>query len=305
MRLSDNMKGALLMAASMTVFAVNDAFIKLATRELPLGQAVVLRGVAATLLIGLLTLAFGAFRNRPSRRDWGLIALRTLADIGMTWTFLNALKAMPLANVHAILQALPLTVTLGAALLLNEPIGWRRMLAILVGFVGVLIILRPGPAGFPPATLYAIGAVAMITLRDLVSRRLSPEVSSLSVAFFTAAGITLFFAPSALTEDWAVLRPDLVLLLVGAAVAIFFGYLFSVAAMRVGEIGFVSPFRYTGLLAALALGWLIFGDWPDPLTFAGGALVVATGVFTILRERRQPPGPAGQGAGSGSDASSC
>ena len=285
MKLSDNMRGAAYMVGSMTAFATNDAFMKLVTRELPLAQAVVLRGAAATLLIGALALWYGAFRAKASRRDWGLIALRTLTEIGMTWTFLRALADMPLANLHAILQALPLTVTLGAALVLGEHIGWRRMAAILVGFVGVMLIIRPGPEGFTPAALNGIASVGFITARDLISRRLSPAVSSLAVSFITALVVTLSFAATGSFASWMPVGPQTGAFVFAAAVAIFFGYLFSVMTMRVGEIGFVSPFRYSGLLAALVLGWALFGDWPDAITFLGGAIVVGTGLFTLYRER--------------------
>ncbi len=287
MRLSDNLTGAAFMVAAQIAFTSNDALMKFVTRTMSIDQAVVLRGIAATALIGALALGFGAFRTRPSRRDWVLIAFRTAAEIGMTWTFLSALTLSPLANLHAILQALPLTVTLAAALFLREPIGWRRLVAILVGFVGVLIIIRPGPDGFSASALYTIACVGFITARDLISRRLSAEVSSLAVSFFTAVAVTIFFALTGATSAWVALTPGSVALLGAAAVTVFLGYLFIIRAMRVGEVGFVSPFRYTGLIVALILGWAVFGDWPDALTFVGAGIVLATGMFTLYRERLQ------------------
>ncbi len=285
MTLSDNMKGALLMAGSMAAFAINDAIMKAIVVEMPMGEAVVLRGVLATLFIGLLAVAFGQFRFDYSRRDWGLVLLRTVAEIGMTWFFLRALAVMPLANLQAILQALPLTVALGAALFLREPLGWRRFAAIAIGFAGVMLIIRPGPDGFGAGTLSVLISVGFITLRDLIARKLPPSVPSLAVAFVTAGFITLFFAVQSLGESWQMVGWGSGLLVGGAAFTIFLGYLLSLMTMRVGEIGFIAPFRYTGLLWALGLGWMFYDEWPEMLTFVGAGIVVATGLFTIYRER--------------------
>ncbi len=200
-----------------------------------------------------------------------MVALRTLGELGgATYGFLMALFNMPIANVTAILQALPLTVALAAALFLGEPLGWRRLGAILAGFAGgVMLIVQPGGGdGFTVWSLYALVAVAFITLRDLASRRLSPPATpSLTVSLVAAIAICLAGGVGSMTETWA---PPIGLrewtLLILAALFILGGYLASVAVMRVGEIGFVAPFRYTGLLWALVLGWLFFGDWPDLLT---------------------------------------
>ncbi len=285
MPLTDNMKGSLLMAGSMAAFAINDAMMKAVVIEMPLAEAVVLRGVLATLFIGVLTVGFGQFRFDFSRREWGLILLRTGAEIGMTWFFLRALSVMPLANLQAILQALPLTVALGAALFLREPLGWRRFAAIAIGFAGVMLIIRPGPEGFGAGTLNVLISVGFITMRDLIARKLPPSVPSLAVAFVTAAIITLFFAVQSIGETWQMVGWSSGMLVAGAAVAIFFGYLLSLMTMRVGEIGFIAPFRYTGLLWALGLGWMFYDEWPEMLTFIGAGVVVATGLFTLYRER--------------------
>jgi drug/metabolite transporter (DMT)-like permease len=286
MQVSDNAKGAALMVAAMTTYATNDALIKFVFQAMPMSQAVVLRGLVATALMGLLIVRSGGLRLRFSRRDRALVLMRIGAELGLTIFFLRALAAMPLANLHAVMQMLPLTVALAAALFLREPLGWRRLSAILVGFAGVMLIIRPGTSGFDAQTLNGLAAVGFITLRDLIARRFSADVPSLSVAFLTAGAVTLWFAVAGLGEAWVPVAPGAALLLAGAAVMILMGYVFSVMTMRVGEIGFVSPFRYSGLLAALVLGWALFGDWPDSLTFAGAGIVVATGLFTLYRERQ-------------------
>lgn len=285
MALTDNMKGAVLMTLSMAGFTLNDACMKALAGDLPLAQAVVLRGVLASVLIYLLGRGLGALRFDLPAREWKLIGLRAVAEIGSTYTFLMALFNIPIANVTAILQALPLTVAMAAWLFLNEPLGWRRLLAIGVGFIGVLLIIQPGGAGFSVWSMYALGTVGFVTFRDIIVRRMARSTPSMTVAFLNAVAITLAFALLSWGEVWAPVEARSASLLALAAVFIFGGYLFSVMVMRVGEIGFVAPFRYTGMITALIVGYLFFGDWPDGLTLIGAVVVVSMGLFTLYRER--------------------
>lgn len=282
----DNTRGALLMVAATAAFTVSDALMKLLAAELPVLQAIALRGVPATACFVAVALRAGVQRVRLSRTDARLVGIRALADMATTFFFLTALAHMPLADLTAMLQALPLTVPLAAAVFLGEPLGWRRLTAILAGFAGVMLIVRPGPGGLDLYALYGLASVVCITLRDIVTRRLSPAVPSLLAALVSVGAVTLAAAASGLvTGDWVALSPRAALWVAGSAAAIFAGYLCSVMAMRRGELGFVSPFRYTGLVWALMLGLAVFGDWPDGLTMAGAAIVVATGLYTLHRER--------------------
>lgn len=278
------------MMGAMAAFTFNDTLIKAIGTSLPLSQILVLRGAMASLLIYAFARYQGSLHLRLDRRDWGLVTLRCLAEGGATFLFLTALMRMPIANITAVLQMLPLTVTLGAALLFQEAVGWRRMLAILVGFCGMLLIVRPGPEGFDAASSYALGAVACVTLRDLVTRRMSAAVPSMTVTVLASLSVLMFGIGYSFFQDWAPVSAVQLSLLAGAACIILLGYLCSVMAMRVGDVAVVSPFRYTGLLWALILGWLVFGDWPDMLTLMGGSLVVGAGLFTLYRERQQASG---------------
>ncbi len=275
------------MMGSMAAFTFNDTLVKVIGGQLPLFQIISLRGLLATSLIFLLARTLGKLRFNLQRRDWGLVAARCASEIGATYCFLAALMIMPIANITAVLQALPLTVTLGAAVFLGEEVGWRRMAAILLGFCGVLLIVRPGPDGFSEGALYALLAVAFVTARDLTTRRMSSEVPSLTVTLLASISVTVFALVCSLGVEWEPVSLSQVMLLIGAAVFILGGYSLSVMVMRVGEISFVSPFRYTGLIWAILLGWLVFGDWPDGLTLLGAVIVVGTGLFTVIRERRQ------------------
>ncbi len=285
-KMSDNMKGAVLMIFSMASFTFNDTFIKLIGPEMPLFQLLFLRGVVTSVFIYIMARSMGALRYRLPLSDWRLIGVRSASEIGAAYFFLTALMNMPIGNVTAVLQVIPLTVTLASAVLFREAIGWRRMLAILVGFFGMLLIVRPGPDGFGIYSAYALAAVFCVTVRDLSTRRMSAAVPSMLVTLSASVTVMLFSAVAMQGESWVAVTTRQAALLGGASVFIIGGYLFSVMVMRVGDVGFVAPFRYTGLLWALLLGFLVFGDWPDALTLLGATIVVATGVFTLLRERR-------------------
>lgn len=285
MALSPNIRGALLMTGSMTAFTVNDTFLKLLGADLPLFQMIFLRSIGVLVLLGGFTLWRGALRLPEGGKDRWLILARCLAEMGATWFFITALLHMPIANVSAIMQALPLTVTLAAAMFLSEPVGWRRFLAIAVGFLGVFLIVRPGADGFTVYSVYAICAVLCVTFRDLAARQVSREVPSLTVALAAVVFIGAFSAVGSAFEDWRSLSLINWVWLLAGVVTILLAYVFSVMAMRVGEIGAVAPFRYSSLIVALILGYLVFGDWPDFLTLIGAGIVVATGLFTLWRER--------------------
>jgi len=281
-----NQLGALLMMGSMAGFTFNDTLVKAVGGAMPLSQILTLRGIVTSVLIYALARKMGALHWHLPRRDWGLIAARCGTEVAATYLFLTALMVTPIANLTAILQALPLTITLGAAVFFGEPVGWRRLTAILVGFVGILLIVRPDVDGFGEGTLYALGAVVAITGRDLLTRRMSPEVPSLVVTLLASLSVLVFAVLMSTQVTWQPVSLNSLAAVVGAALFIFVGYLCSVMTMRVGDVAFISPFRYTGLLWALLLGWLVFGDWPDALTLLGAMIVVATGLFTLYRERQ-------------------
>ncbi len=289
---SANIRGAALMTASMTAFTINDMFVKLLGDHLPFFQFLLLRTIGASILMLYLARRAGALVWPAKSKDRTLIAIRSLAELAAAYFFLTALINMPIANVTAILQALPLTVALGAALFLGENVGWRRFAAIGVGFAGVYLIVRPGADGFSIYAIYGLLAVAAVTIRDLAARQLSPEVPSLTVAVAAVLSILVFSAIGAAGTDWEPVRPIDWLWLAGSVISIIGGYLFSVSAMRSGEIGFVAQFRYTSLLVALIIGFTVFSEWPDAVTLLGAAIVVATGVFTLWRERASSRKPA-------------
>ncbi len=286
MPLSTNMKSATLMVGSMAGFVISDMFMKLTGDGMGFFQVIAVRGVMVTVLIGIFAAWRGGLVYFPDRKDAVVITIRTAAEIGATICFLSALYHMPLANITAIMQALPLSITLAAAVFLREPVGWRRYLAILVGFIGVLLIVRPGTGGFDIYAFYAIAAVAFVTLRDLITRRLSPDVPSTFVAGFTAGMIMVMGFVMSLGAEWQPVSTQEITYLFGSALALMGGYQFAVMTMRLGEVSFVAPFRYTALLWAIPLSMFVFDDQPDFWMLLGSAIVVATGVYTFMREQK-------------------
>ncbi len=283
--LSDNTKGALLMVAAMAAFTLNDILMKSLAETVPLFQAIFVRGAFTSVLIGGTALAMGMLHLRLSGRDWGLIGLRCVSEAAAAYFFITALFNMPIGALTAILQALPLAVTLASALFFKDKIGWRRMLAILVGFGGVLLIVRPGGDSFTIYAIYGVATVACATVRDLATKGLSPSVPSLTVTFLTAVSVGGFGGVMALSQPWVTMSGVSLVTLSFAAILIFAAYFTIITAMRVGEVAFVAPFRYSGLLVAVVLGYLVFDEWPIPQTLVGAGILIATGLYTFHRER--------------------
>ena len=288
----DNIRGATIMVLAMLGFAIEDMFIKMLSGVVPVGQILILLGVGGSLIFAVIVRLQG---RALLERDMlsGPVLLRAAGEIIGTVGFINAIVFTTLSSASAILQATPLVVTLGAALFLSEPVGWRRWSAILIGFFGVLMIVRPGLDGFTPLSLFAVVGVLGLALRDLATRKTTKSLSTMQLSFlgFLAiipAGVALIsFGPDTLTP----MTPrsmGIMALALAIGVVAYYGI---VAAMRVGEISFVTPFRYTRLIFALILGVSIFGDRPDMWTLIGAAIIVASGIYTVWRERRIKAAP--------------
>lgn len=285
---SANSRGAIFMTLAMAGYVFNDALMKLVSSDLPLFQAILIRGIIACVLMFFLTRYMGQLKLDKSLMIYvtnPAILLRTFAEAAATFFFLTALFHMPIANVSAMMQLLPLTLTLGAAIFFGEKVGWRRYSAILIGFFGVLLIIQPGGDNFNVYSLYGLGATACVTLRDLATRKLPEQTSSLTVSLLSAIIVTIMGGVGTLFESWQTVETYHVFTLAGAACILMVGYVFSIMAMREGDVSFVSPFRYSILLWALLLGYFIFDDIPTAIEGLGAIIVVGSGLFTFYRER--------------------
>ena len=285
MQLNSNIKGAVLMTGCMLTYVINDAFMKLLFSEIALFQAIFLRSLITVLPILIMTWITKVAIRNLSYLNKRLLLARVSAEVCATIAFLLALKHMPLANVTAILQALPLAITMAAALFLSEPVGWRRWIAILLGFTGVLIIVRPGLEGFNIYSLSALAAIFFITVREIFTRKLTSKVPTITVALSTVIGIGMFSGIMMIGTEWQPVSASSWLLILGAGVSVLIATFLSVMAMQTGEISFVSTFRYTAMLGAIGVGILIFDDWPDRLTLVGTLIIVLTGIYSFHREQ--------------------
>lgn len=284
---SDNFRGSMCMVVSMAAFAVNDALVKFATTEISPAQVMLVRGLMAAILLFAIAHRRGALVPARVMLQPRLL-VRTTADLLATITYITALANMPLANASAIFQALPLAVTVGAAVFLGEHVGWRRWIAIGVGFVGVMIIVRPGTDGFTVYSLAVLASVVFAGIRDLVTRRMPIGIPTPFIAAVTALGtVACGAALLPASGGWSAMSLPVFAALVIATFAIALGYVFIVEAMRAGEMGFVAPFRYTVLVISFVLGIVFFGEQPGFYEVLGSVIVVGSGLYAILRERRR------------------
>ncbi len=276
------------MVVAMTLFAVEDALFKSVAPGLPPGEATLIFGLTGTTIYILLTLRAGEPVLHPAILQPSLM-LRTMFEIIGRLFFALSLAYTPLSVTSSILQAAPLVVTAGAALLLKERVGPARWIAMAVGFAGVLMILRPTPEAFRPDALLAVAGMIGFAMRDLFTRASPPAVSTnqlgvLGFAVIIVAGLLLLpFAPA---PPRLPLAGELGRLLLTGVVGVS-AYTALTRAMRTGEVSVVAPFRYSRLLVALLFAFVFFGERPDLWTLLGGALIVATGIFTLLRSNRR------------------
>jgi drug/metabolite transporter (DMT)-like permease len=279
---TENQRGALFMTASMAGFAVEDVFVKAAAKALPLGQVLLTLGLAGMLIFATMAWRKGepllpaAFLSKP-------MLVRSGFEITGRLFYGLAITLTSLSTTSAILQATPLVVVAGAALVFGERVGWQRWLAVLVGFAGVLVILRPG-ADFSLLSLLAVVGLLGFAGRDLATRAApkglsNRQLGALGFAMFAAAGAILL----AVSGEARV--PDAVTLarLAGGVIFGVLGYHALTYAMRTGEVSAVTPFRYTRLVFAMVLAMLFFGERPDLATWIGAALVVGSGLFALAR----------------------
>lgn len=282
---SDNLRGIFLMVASMALFGVEDMFLKWAAQGLPLGQIIFVSGA-----FGLPVFVAMAWRQRRGvlvrQALQPAVIARNLGEMVGTAGYIAAIATVPLSTVSAVLQAMPLAVTMAAALFMQEAVGWRRWSAIAVGFAGVLTVIRPGLEGFRSEALYVLVTVAGLALRDLASRAIPAEVTTAQVSAWglmavTLLGVIMMLASGEVqpVSGWQGL------VLLGAVAFGTAGYWAITAATRTGEVSVVAPFRYTRLLFAIVIGALVFGEWPDGMTYLGAGLIIASGLYSFARER--------------------
>ena len=281
--MSENFRGAVLMMICMGAFVLNDAFVRLAGDSLPLAQILFYRALLTTITLVLVAFYTGVLKLSVSSQDKWLIFFRSVTEALTAYFFLTAVMNMPFANVTAILQILPMTVTLAAAVMFKEKVGAFRILLIFLGFLGVILIINPAKDGFTIYAGYALISVLLITIRDLLSRKLSVDVPTLIPTVSASLGVLLFSILLITKTAFQPLNLQNSFFIVAAAFFIIFGYYTAVLVMRSGEISFISPFRYTAVLFALMLGFVFFNEQPDGIAFLGMTIVIISGIALMIR----------------------
>ncbi|MBL8348435.1 MAG: DMT family transporter [Rubrivivax sp.] len=280
----DNRRGIRLMVAAMACFIVNDTLVKFVSQSLPAGQLIFLRGLMATALVLAFVRVTGV-ALQPRRLVGGWVAVRAGLDALATLTYLLSLFNLPIANATAINMGTPLFITVIAVLWLRHRVGPRQWLAIAAGFAGVLLVIQPRADGFNAFAWLCLGSTVLHALRDLVTLRIPRDVPSIGVTLATAVAVTLLAGAVSLLQGWGPWTWHQIGLLGAAAVFLAGGYQLIIRATRSGDLSVIAPFRYSGLLMAVLLGWVVWGDVPNALAWTGIALVLGAGLYLLRHER--------------------
>lgn len=279
-----NRRGIVAMLAAMTLFAGSDVLVKLATAALPPGQIMAVRGVFAILFLLAFITVRAEWRDLRTIRS-PLVILRGAVEAAVAFLFITGVSHLPLANISAILQATPIILMLISVMLGIEEVGWRRWSAIVIGFLGVLLIVKPSPAGLNAYALLALGSAVLVAVRDLITRRIDAHVPTSVIAMSATTAVALAGIALAIGETWVSPTGIHLLTLAGAAFFVTLGSLAVVQAFRVGELAVVSPFRYSVILTSLFLGYIVFDEWPDAYSVLGITLITGSGLYTLHREQ--------------------
>ena len=273
------------MTLAMAGFALEDFFIKILSNFMPVSQILIFIGMFAGTLFYIIArlMKIDVFSADILKNH--VVRIRTIADMFGAIFIVTALSLVPLSTVSSILQATPLLVTLGAALVFKENVGLRRWTAVFIGFIGVICILKPGMNAFQPSSLLILLGVFFLAMRDLATRKIKHNIPSLTVSIyaFGAAAIggvlTLPFSNS-----FVMLNPEQWLIFLVAALVGCFAYLTLVMATREGDVSAIAPFRYTRLIFALLLSVFILKEKPDILTIIGALTIMISGCYAVWRE---------------------
>lgn len=281
---AQNRRGIIAMTTAMSLFCCNDALMKLAREAFPTGQAVAIRtGFAITA--GLIMIAMmGDWRKLPLGLR-PMVLGRGVVEALCALTFIWALGLLPLANITAILMASPLLIVLLAVLLRIESVGWRRTVALTVGFVGVLIVMRPSAAGFSLPALIALGSAGLVAVRDLATRMIGDDVPSTVISLTTTLIVGAASLGLGTLETWQAPWRIELLYLALAALLVTAGGFCIISAFRNTDVGVIAGYRYSVVLVAGLIGWLVWDETPDRIAFAGIALIVGSGLYTLHRQR--------------------
>jgi len=280
-----NLKGIAAMVAATALFTCGDAAMKLVSSSLPTGETVFVRGVSTVTLVTIAAFWTGAIYRL---RDAFVRAMgwRSVGDVGSALFFQAALARMPFADLMGILQMTPLSLTAASALFLGEHVGWRRWTAVAIGFLGALLVIKPGSSAFNAWALLGVLSVLCGSLRDVSTRRLDVALSPLLILMLSQVVVAAAGLGCWMFETWKVPSTGEVFALIFASVFSLLGHLCVISSLRSGEVAAVAPFRYAGIVWAILLGFVIWNQLPDALSLAGIFVLISAGLYTFYREQK-------------------
>ncbi len=285
--------GVGLMIGFAALAPLMDAFAKLASEAIPIGQIVAFRFCIQAAVLTPLAVWLGAL-HRPKAAEMALHTARAALILLATAAFFTAISVMPIADAISIFFVEPFILTLLGAVLLGETVGWRRILACALGFTGALLVIRPSFAAFGPVALLPLFTAVAFALYMILTRRMARALHPVALQAWTALAAAALILPVLAVFDGRdmkvleVVRPEgrFSLFLLGVGLTASVTHLMLSGALRFAPAATVAPLQYLEIVAATGLGYLLFADFPDPLTFLGIAVIVGAGLFVILRERR-------------------
>ncbi len=271
----------------MTLFIVNDALVKHVSERVPTAQLIFVRGLMAAVLVGFAARQAGLM-GRVAEITRGRVAVRALIEATAAFLYLAALFKLPIANATAINLASPLMIALLAMVFLRERVDARRWFTIGLGFAGVLLVIQPRADGFNAYAWLCLLSTVFHAVRDLITRRIGQDTPSILITLATTVAVVLMSGAALAWQGWVPMRWTDVGWLGLASVFLAAGYYAMISGVRQGEVSVVAPFRYTGLLWALVIGYLVWGDVPNLLAWCGIGLLIGAGLYMLHQERPHP-----------------
>ncbi len=280
---NSTLRAGLYMVITTACFVASDTCIKLIGTTLPLAQVICLIGLVSSLFLLMVCGQQGILKGVPLFLT-RTVLLRSLLDTMATFMFISALMHMPLANLSSVMQSVPLVVVAVGVIFLGEKAGLSRIAAVIAGFAGVLLIVKPSPQTISIYEFFAVGAVLVVAFRDLITKRIPAHVPLLVIALANAVFISVSGFGVGLAQGFKAVETWQLALLLGAGLMVTISYFFIVATVRLGDLSATAPFRYSEVVFAIIAGILVFGEYPDAVSYVGMALVIGAGLFAAHRE---------------------
>jgi len=266
----------------MTLLSSNDVFMKLSSEHLGIGQLLFIRGSIAVAIFSLAMRITGKpIIAEVAFSKW--ILLRAFCECGAAFCFITGLSLLPIATASTLVWTSPIFLTIAATLILKEHVAAVRWLAVFVGFIGVMLVANPASVDFSLAMLLPLAAAIFIAARDLVTRKLDPSLHSLYVTWttlvvVTIAGLLISFL------DWRPIALTQILWLCASAVLISSAFFVQISAVRLGELSFIAPFSYTGILIAVFYGFVVWEELPGTAMIFGIILIILSGLYILSHQ---------------------